>query len=78
MPNHASVMVHVNKDLCKMEVGALKGELGRLPGVQEVSLGTGSTSHHLILVQYDSGAIESHAILEFLQQKGIEAQLVGM
>ena len=78
MSNHASVMLHVNKDLGELKIDTLLGELGRLPGVQQVHPGAGTTSHHLILVEFDSGVIESNEILAFLLQQGIEAQLVGM
>lgn len=78
MTNHASVMLHVTKDLSEMKIDTLLGELGRLPGVQQVRLGAGTTSHHLILAEFDSGKISSHELLDHLTGQGIEAQLVGM
>jgi len=72
----ADVLIHVNDNINEGEKDNLVEQLRDLDGV--IAPRFNKDKKHLLLVSYNSDAINSLALLNEIKEKGYKAQLVGM
>ena len=78
MSSIATVTLHVNQDLGVIkDVDALQDELRGISGVKQVRMGTGTASHHLIIVDCDWNVVSTRDLLAHLTKRGLKAQSLG-
>ena len=70
------VVVHLKETLAQERLIELQVAVAKLHGVERAE--TGKRLNRLILVNYDAALVSAREILGSIQQRGVNAQLIGM
>ncbi len=73
--NHAGIVVHIREDLQQEQINMLETSLGNDEGVTSARINR--DRKHLMLVDYMPGVITARQVLNYVNNKGYNAMLVG-
>ena len=73
--NPVGIVVHINEELQQDQISNLETALGNDEGVKEARINR--DRRHLMLVDYMPGVITARQVLNYINNKGYNAVLVG-
>jgi len=78
MSTIATVTLHIKENLSQVkDLDALQDELRAIAGVEKVALGSGTASHHLIIVNFDWNKLHPRQLVDHLANRGLKAEALG-
>ncbi|WP_303902634.1 ATP-binding protein [Thiohalomonas denitrificans] len=76
MGKKADVTVHIDEELDDARTSQVCSTLEGVNGIQRVRCA--EHQKHLIVVEFDPDAVDSHAVLDHVQRQGLHAELIGL